>query len=203
MALDSDVLGESRSRKLVMDGDEGVAPEAAKVSKPRSPCPTPADKRLEASRKEALRGGAEGPPSPTGRRSCNGGSPDLRLRLEERAAAALFRARRLASYAVAELDSNSRSASSSCSTLKACLSAERWEASEREVGRRACVMVDVEAMLCCEMEAGGDEVGGEGIELDSTGACADKEARATADAGGGDGMLRGARSEAGLSVAEV
>ncbi len=134
--LDSEVLGESRSRKLVIDGEEGLVPDALSASTPRSPYPLPAEVRLEASRKEALRGGALGPPPPTGRRSCRGGRPDRRLRLEER--------REMASVSMtAEEDWTdvSGSASSSCSTLTACLPGEKPDAREREVGRLACVIV--------------------------------------------------------------
>lgn len=88
--LDSDEVGESRSKKLVMQGDEGLTPEAAYESIPRSPWPSPEERRLEASRKEAFRGGACGPPSPTGRRSDMAGTPDLQLRRDERAEMTLF-----------------------------------------------------------------------------------------------------------------
>lgn len=63
-------------------------------------------------------------------------------------------------------------ASSSCSTLIACLSAATLER-ERNVGIRACVMVDVEAMLRCERDedrSGVDCVGtaGAGVVSDGT-----------------------------------
>lgn len=119
-----------------MDGDEGPTPEAAYASTPRSPCPAPTESRLEASRNEAARGGACGPPSPTGRRSCNGGTPDLRLRRDDRAAAALLRVLDSLLCLEAEVESRSRSASSSCSTLIACLSADIDDANEREIGSR-------------------------------------------------------------------
>ena len=38
----------------------------------------------------------------------------------------------------------------------ACLSPERVDAREREVGSRDCVIVEAEAMLCCEKDEGGD-----------------------------------------------
>lgn len=135
--LDSEVLGESRSRKLVMDGEEGPTPEVPYASTPRSPCPVPTDSRFDASRKEALRGGANGPPSPTGRRFCNAGTPDLRLRREVRAATELLRARSESCPTREVVELVSKSASSSCSTLIACWLAERVEVSEREVGNRA------------------------------------------------------------------
>lgn len=194
--LDSDVPGESRSKKLVIDGDEGLVPDALSASTPRSPYPLPAEVRLEASRKEALRGGALGPPPPTGRRSCRGGRPDRRLRLEER--------REMASASMTAEEGwtdVSGSASSSCSTLMACLSGERPDVREREVGRRDCVIVEVEAMLGWEMVGVGLDLAGSGGGVELTWLCNGSVPDVGATAG--DGRVRDAESEAGLSTADL
>lgn len=89
--------------------------------------------------------------------------------------------------------SGSRSASSSCSTLIACLSPERVAASEREVGSCDGMTVEAEAMLCCERDDdGGDEADG-----------CDGDGAAGWVVGAAEGMLSDAVAEAGLSTAEV
>lgn len=200
VALDSDVLGESRSRKLVSEGDEGLVPDAPNASTPRSPYPGPIEVRLDASRKEAARGGAFGPPPPTGKRSCKGGRPDRRLRREERRETA---SASMVVEATLGGGSSSVTSSCSCSTLIACLSAARPDARMREAGRLACVMVEVEAKLCWEMDGVGSvlEGGCGGKAADCV--CDGVEVRAGTAAVAGDGRPREAESEAGLSAAEV
>ncbi len=103
-----------------------------------------------------------------------------------------------ASCPVVDEELRSVSASSSCSTLIACLSAETELAKEREVGRRDWVMVEAEAMLCCEMEDEGKEECGSD---DGSGCCEDVVA-ATGE-GKVEVRLRVTVSEAGLSAAEL
>lgn len=181
-----------------MDGDEGPTPEAAYGSTPRSPCPRPAESRLDASRKDVLRGGACGPPSPTGRRSCGAGKTDLRLRREERGEVALFRGRLSASLVAVEAAPKSASASSSCSRLIACLSPERCEAKEREVGSRDGVIVDVEAILCCENDGGGAVEGIDELDCDFS-----KRAEVAEEEVELEGRPVVTEAEIGLSAAEL